>query len=141
MSESQDNMNLSRRAMLGRAAALPAAAMLPISALAADPVYAAIERHKLALAHFNACCRLTDDVVAREEGRTVTQDDLELHRVADDAEATALQEVLTTPPVSIHGTRALLEYVGSIHRICGLESDHFDDFFEAIIRSPVFASA
>jgi hypothetical protein len=82
----------SRRDAIGLFASASALAVMPAVARAAgelsgnpgqlnsrslevDPIFAAIKRHNEALRAFTAVCPRTDDVVAREEGREVTDED------------------------------------------------------------------
>ena len=68
-----------RNILTAGAAAIGATAVAAPVALGAvaedDPILAAIERHRAALARFNNPSRLTDEVVARTEGRVITDDD------------------------------------------------------------------
>ena len=68
---------LPRRAALRLFAGAPALAILPaaMSAAPVDPIFAAIERHRLAWAAFDASCERTDSVLARNQGHEVTQAD------------------------------------------------------------------
>jgi hypothetical protein len=62
-----------RRDALGLFASAAALALLPAAAIAsgANPIFAAIDRHKVAARAFDAACALTDEVTADAQGRTV----------------------------------------------------------------------
>jgi len=75
-----------------------------------DPIFAAIERHKTAWRAFSDACGLTDEVLAEEEGREVTEADEAAHNAAEEAERDAFYEAIGMAPVTVAGMRALLEY-------------------------------
>lgn len=56
-----------------------------------------IEAHHAAIARHVAACDLTDEVLAAEQGRAITLDDQDAFDHAGDAEAAALQAVLSHP--------------------------------------------
>jgi hypothetical protein len=96
----------------------PALAILPSAmsaevppTLAPDPVFAAIGYHKAAAAAFSRACYRTDAVLARRQGREVTQADEDAHQEASAAEEEALDDLMSTPPTTLPGMRAVLEHV------------------------------
>jgi hypothetical protein len=111
-------MSTTRRTVLAGIATAPLAA--PAVALAPDPVFAAIERHRVALVAF---------VTAHGE------DELD---EAGDVHQDALVELLETKPTTAAGCVAVLRYVdgliceghGGIFDDCGL----FDGWFEPVAR-------
>ena len=82
----------SRRAMLAGLAAAPVAGLPAIAGVVAgdDPIFAAIERHKAAWSAFLPTCDLTDEVLAKQQGRDVTEADEAIHEAASYAETEAL---------------------------------------------------
>ena len=101
----------SRRAALRLFAAAPALAILPAAIAAAaecDPVFAAIERHRAAWRAFSDACELTDEPLAKEQGREVTEADEAVYEAANKAEKDAMADLLSLAPVTIeHRNRAL----------------------------------
>ncbi len=115
------------RALAG-AAVLRAAAGLETSPAAAaessdaaDPVFAAIEKHRQLEAAFSDVCELTDEVAAREEGREITLSDEETYERALAASDEGLEELLAMTPVTVGGIRAMLTYVFNMVGEVGLE--------------------
>lgn len=124
MTEQANSTNPGRRAFLTSAVAASAAAMLGTTAAVAlqpDPVFAAIEAHKVARVVMYSA---VDAVSAREkeltaEGKRYSCDrkgDIQLGECesalqrAFDAEADAACELVGNPPVTMAGVIALLEY-------------------------------
>jgi hypothetical protein len=97
----------SRRGFLGAVTA----ALGALTAPSDDPVFAAIERHKAAYARFCDACGLADTIVAKNEGREVTDADEAEREAADTAEAEALEALLDCPLSTPAGSRAMLEYL------------------------------
>jgi hypothetical protein len=116
----------SRRLFL---AAGPAAAVfgaLEAVATPADPVFAAIERHKAAWAAFvEATCDLT-------------LSELYAYRQAHDEDTEALEDFLATPATTMAGLRAALVYVIEIDRDC--MSDNGGRIAPTLLQSPLFAA-
>jgi hypothetical protein len=113
---------LSRRAALaGALAAVPAlagaAAEFPAAALpmasSADPIFAAIERHKAAWRLFGETTMRTDQVRARQEGREVTEADETAYQVTMEAEDAAIDDIANCLPTTIAGVRALIEHAAA----------------------------
>jgi hypothetical protein len=127
-----------RRAALGALASLTALA-IPAAAMVApaDPIFAAIEKHRLALAAFAAASNLTDDVKAEQEGREVTEADWTADDAALKAEGVALEELATTVPLTSAGARAMLEYCASSDAVDFTE--YSAKIMRTLRRSPVFA--
>jgi hypothetical protein len=104
--------NSSRRLFLaaGSAAAVFATVKRAAASTAgADPIFAAIERHKLAFDTFCATCSRTDDVLAQEQGREVTEADEAAYAAANDAEDEAIETLIQTAPTTAQacGRRSL----------------------------------
>jgi hypothetical protein len=99
--DKRNTTSLSRRAALAGAAALPALAMPAIALTTAgpDPIFAAIERHRIAHAAFWSCNDLPDAV-----------DDDVMDACGTDADR-ALADLLTTRPTTIAGCIAVLRHV------------------------------
>lgn len=103
----------------------------------ADPIFAAIERHKAALSAFEATCDLTDEVRADEQGREVAEADSLQHEAAGDAEIEALEALIETLPATKAGARAAIEWLAYYDR--GYALSHVGQFAMTLLRSPVLA--
>lgn len=111
-----------------------ASAKLPAVADAgADPIFAVIERHKLACGDFEAACLRTDDVAAEEEGRQVTQEDKDAYESAIEADKIAMMALLSTVPTTQAGARAAIEYVCSID----WHGEQISAFAASLLKSPL----
>ncbi len=96
------------------------------AAPAADPVFEAIERHKTAwAAYVEATCKLT-------------MPELDAYREThDDDSGKALEAFLATPPTTLAGLRAALEYAVEVDSDC--VPDNGGRIAETLLRSPLFA--
>lgn len=103
----------------------------------ADPIFAAIERHKAAERAFLVTCDRTDEVRASQEGREVTEDDEAAWDSARDVEEAALQALIETAPTSKAGVRAAIEWLSHYDR--GYAFRHVGQFAMTLLRSPVLA--
>ena len=134
----------SRRAVLGAilaGSAATAAAALPAmasAAVATDPIFALIERHKLAWARFGETCNLTDEVQAEEEGREVTEADELAYDTANAAEQALFDELMDTPPVTTAGAAAILRY---LIRLDDGGTDGVASYLSTLLRSPILGEA
>lgn len=72
----------SRRTFIGQLAAAPLIGGVAI--IASDPVFAAIEEHEIAERHYAECTRLTDQVLAKQQGRKITKRDRQAFRSASE---------------------------------------------------------
>jgi hypothetical protein len=108
--------NITRRSAINTMAGAAGLSAIPVaaSAMVPDPIFAAIERHKLAAGAFEAACLRTDDVAAEEEGRQVTQEDEDAYELATEADKIAMMALLSTVPTTRAGARVAIEYVCSI---------------------------
>lgn len=104
----------------------------------ADPIFAAIERHKAAERAFLVTCNLTDEVQAEREGRVVTDADEAAWDSARDVEEAALQALIETAPTSKAGARAAIEWLAHYDR--GYAFRHVGQFAMTLLRSPVLAN-
>ncbi len=118
----------SRRAMLAGLAAAPVAAI-------DDPIFAAIDRHKDAWRSFLPACNLTDEVLAEQQGREVTEADEAVYEAAGDAEIEALEALIETPPTTKAGARAAIEWLLEYNRGCAPRD--VGRFAVTLLRSPV----
>ena len=131
---------MNRRAVLaGALAAFPAvagAASLAASpaAAAADPIFAAIERHKTAWTAFVETVDLLNSVEGEQEGSDEEIRCMEANAAANDA----LEAFLATPPMTLAGLRAALEYVVEVDGGCML--DNGGRIAETLLRSPALAA-
>src|SRR5271165_516253 len=114
----------SRRAALGALASVPALALPAIAvAESIDPIFAAIERHREAFAAFVAAVNAVDEVKAEQEGRKVNQADQDAYSAASDAEDAALNEFVTTIPLTIAGIHAAIAHVVKYDNGCIPEAE------------------
>ena len=139
----------SRRDALGALASLPALALAAVPAAAfaltaavdiADPIHAAIERHKQALAAFTEAIKRTDGVAARNEGREVTETEEAAEEATSATEQEAVGALLDTQPTTTKGLRALVSYVLEIERDLLSEDTPAYRCLEAILNSPLLAA-
>jgi len=132
---------ISRRSLTAGLALAPLAS-LPVTAAALaqqpDPIFAAIDRHKAALSAFVAASTLTDEVVAKQEGRDITEADEAVYLAADGAEAAALDDLLATVPLTAAGAGAALIYL--VEQGSGNVSQPVCKFIETLMQSPIFAN-
>lgn len=107
------------------------------SKVAADPVFAALERHRKAYQGYNDVCGLTDAVAARQEGREITNRDHEVTHRAAESERAALDSLIETVPLTIAGVLAFLKYIPA-------HFDYYDEVdaaIETIAKSPALTRA
>ena len=128
----------SRRVFLAAGPATAVFASLSAAARAearsSDQIFAAIAHHKATESRYCAACNLTDEVTAQREGRAVTQADGAEYEAACVENASALLELLATPPATKAGARAGLDYFMSLD-----DGHHLGDFAEALRDSPILA--
>jgi hypothetical protein len=129
-----------RRAVLaGALAAFPAVSaaaslVAPPAAAAADPIFAAIERHKTAWTAFVETVDLLNNVEGEQDGSEEEIRYMEASAAANDA----LEAFLATPPMTLAGLRAALEYVVEVDSGCML--DNGGRIAETLLRSPALAA-
>jgi len=102
----------------------------------ADPIFAALAEYKRLDDIFGECCRLEDEVAAKNEGREITEAERQIVQAAADASNEAFSDLLETVPTSMAGLRALLETV--LHEALNYES--VDTAMRTALKSPVFVS-
>lgn len=102
-----------RAAIIGASAAGAGIAAATASPLPADPIFAAIERHRAAWARFSAECWRSDDVEAARNGYALTDEDAAIYEAASDAEVAAALALFATTPTTLAGLRAGLAYVAA----------------------------
>jgi hypothetical protein len=123
-----------RRAALRLFGAAPALAILPALANSpVDPVFAAIERHKVAWAAFVETCDPLDNVEGEQEGTKEELAYMEASGAADEA----LAAFLATPPTTLAGLHAALAYAVEVDSDC--MPDNSGRIAETLLRSPLFA--
>jgi hypothetical protein len=125
--------NSSRRLFLAAGTAAAVCASLKNAAgLEVDPIFAAIKRHNDAWRAFGGTCRGIDGVVARNEGRQVTE---AAWSAANEVEEEAFEAFVNLPPATIAGMRAAMRY------FIEFETDGIDGaperFLTAMLASPV----
>ena len=101
-----------------------------------DPIFAAIKHHKQTQTRLHDACRLTDAVLAKQEGRTITCKETVALKAADDAEEAATDALLQTPPSSVAGVRAAIGHFIELGEPLGHDSDVVRRFLETLLRSP-----
>ena len=131
----------SRRLFL---AAGPAAAVFGALALSAalpsvDPIFAAIERHKAAWDAFGEAGPAADNILAKQQGRVVTQADCDALDAASELEREVFGEMLNTSPTTLPGLRAAVEHLAEIERGCVPEASGY--FLFKLLKSPLLAGA
>jgi hypothetical protein len=103
----------------------------------ADPIFAAIERHKELFAIFTGTCDRADEVKAKREGREVTEADEAALEAACDAEMDAAAELVAIPPTTVAGMRAAIEYIVEYDKGCVPHS--CAQFLATLLESPLLA--
>lgn len=147
MADSQDtrtassiSQNPSRRVFLAAGSAVAVfgalGAAVADEASSADPIFAAIERHRTAEARYCAACGLTDEVAADRQGRTIAAADHAEFDAADSAEREARDALLATAPQTPSGARAAIRYCIDVD---GLEQ-YLSAFLETLLKSPLLAA-
>ncbi|MGJ0535561.1 hypothetical protein [Methylocystis sp.] len=129
-----------RRAVVAGLAAAPVAGLPAIASeipADADPIFAALERHKAAERAFIRTCDLTDEARAEQEGREVTEADEAAWDSAREVEEAALQALIDTAPTSKAGARAAIDWLADYDRGCALR--HVGQFAMTLLHSPVLA--
>jgi hypothetical protein len=128
----------SRRRFLAAGSATAVFASLSAAAraeaLSSDPIFAAIALHEATESRFVAASNRADEVAAEREGRAITRADEAEYEAASVANASALLELLATPPATKAGARAGLDYFISLD-----DGHHLGDFAEALRDSPILA--
>lgn len=101
----------------------------------ADPIFAAIERHKAAEARYCAACAITDEVAAQNEDRVVTAEDHAEFTAAQINSDDALHAFLSAPPMTVAGVRAFLRHC--------IDEEPIEQFvgeaLETLLCSPILA--
>jgi hypothetical protein len=132
---------LSRRNLVTSAAALPALAVpaVAVAALAEpDPIYAAIEKYRIAEDAFLARCEYEDDLEKAGQKLTLAPDD---HRTPEmvaavKAAVDARQALAKTSPTTIAGLSAILDFVVA-------EGERLDEplFCEEVFEDRIFIAS
>jgi hypothetical protein len=98
---------------------------------APDPVFAAIERHRMATAALRLAGSRTAYVIK------AAKEDEDAEREADDAEQRALVELFSAP-TTLAGLKVMLEYVAQIDP--GESPADLNEFLGHLLRSPIFGA-
>jgi hypothetical protein len=101
-----------------------------------DPIFAAIKHHKKTQTRLHEACRLTDAVLAKQEGRKTAWAETAAFKAADDAEAAATDFLLQTPPSSVEGVRAAIKHFIELGEPFGHDPDVVHRFLATLLRSP-----
>jgi hypothetical protein len=99
-----------------------------------DAMSAAIRLHRIAWDALGETCNLTDEVVAKQEGRVITEADELTHRAAMDAEQAAQDRIFGTPISSLAEMSAFVAWATWLYD--GGE-DLCDHFLETMRRAPI----
>jgi hypothetical protein len=128
---------LSRRIMLARipAVALAATAIVPLTAVAdrLDPVFAKIKLAEQVDIELGKVCHLTDEALAKREGRIVTEADEAIVEAAYAASRKAEDDLIATIPLTLAGVHAMLSVTNDL-----IDWDRYEEIIETILQSPVF---
>jgi hypothetical protein len=130
----------SRRLFLAAGSAAAVFATVKIAAaesVAVDPIFAAVDRHREAWRAFDAACSRTDNVVAEQEGRDVTDADEAAYDAANQSEVEAFDAFITLPPATVPGVRAAMTYF--IEFETDLIPHAGERFVAALLKSPVLS--
>ncbi len=125
------------RAALGALASALVIPKIAARAATADPIFAAIERHKTAWRAVGALSPSIDDVAAMRKGREVARAERDAYERASATEENALDELLTTTPETAAGMRATIAYLVSFDD--GRLPDNLGLFLATLLKSPSFA--
>jgi hypothetical protein len=102
-----------------------------------DPIFAAIERHREAIAAFESACRRTDNVTAQQQGRRVTRADERAYNAAHRREVKAMSELQSTTPLTVEGARAAMQYLIDFD---APDSSASGKFLPALMKSALLAA-
>jgi hypothetical protein len=140
MADLSNSTHASRRLFLaaGPASAVFAALGVAAAIPALDPVFAAIERHRAAWDAYGVTCYRTDDVLAKQQGREVTQADEDAVEEAGEFERQAIADLIETPPQTTAGMRAAIAHLIAIEY--GSVPEMGGRFLPALLQSPLFAA-
>jgi hypothetical protein len=103
-----------------------------------DPIFAAIERHKIAWRALDQTCTLTDEVLARREIRKVNPEHRAKHECACEEENAARAAFVGTAPTTESGILAGIGYAAKLDHWLG-ETRHLKQFAKALRRSPLLS--
>lgn len=101
-----------------------------------DPIFSLIERHRTAFNTFVNIIPIADEVAAEREGREVTEKIAVAFDAAGDAEIVACNALVGTPPTTLAGMRAAIQWFVEYDKGCVPEVS--GRFVETLARSPVF---
>lgn len=104
---------------------------------AADPVYELMARHRILFEIIGECGGLIDEVLARKQGRTITDADRGIFNAAFEAEERAMAELTATTPTTKAGARAAIDYIADYD--AGFAEDHAAKFLRTLKLSPLLA--
>jgi hypothetical protein len=112
----------------------------PVCGSDPDPIFAAIERHREALAALDSACSRTDNVTAKQQGRRVTRAEERALRAADKAEVRALCELLATTPTTVNGARRAMKYLRAFDSEDLVRAAVGGKFLPALMKSALLAA-
>jgi hypothetical protein len=102
---------------------------------AAYPILKAVGAHRNAHRRFERAVEATDDTVAQQEARAVTDADEAEWDEAGAAEARALRRLVRTRPTTVEGLRALIGYSVSCFRDHGWDEATLSQLLMSIMES------
>ncbi len=126
------------RAALGALASALVIPKIAARAATADPIFAAIERHKIAWRTVGALSRSIDDVAAMRKGREVARAERYAFERANATADLALEELLATAPESLDGIRVAITYILDFDS--GYIADLARPFLTTLLNSPILAT-
>jgi len=105
-----------------------------------DPIFAAIERHREALAAMESTVWRADCVGPEGQPRIVTGADERAVKAADCGEVKALRELLATPPITSEGARAAMKYLIDLDAADWTAPAVAGKFLPALMKSALLAA-
>jgi len=130
-----------RRAALRALAGASVLVVPTIGAIAGsfrDPIFAAIERHKSAYEARGATSFAINDLINTPEGRAVSEAEWDALERAHQNENAAFDALLTAPPETAAGMKAIIAHLISIDD--GRLSQEMRRLLELLLNSPLLAS-
>lgn len=103
----------------------------------ADPVYDLMARHRILFEIIGECGRLIDEVLARKQGRTITDADRGIFNAAFEAEEQAMAELTATAPLTKAGARDAIDYIAEYD--VAFAEDHAAKFLRTLKLSALLA--
>ena len=126
--------HLHRRGILAAALAGAVVRGAGVRAETIDPIHAAIAHHHEAEMAYCGVCSSTDRILAKQEGRRITQADYDRVDYFGDRAADALTALASTVPATLAGVQAMLAYMVSLD-----DDEELTQAVASALASPAFA--